>query len=188
MGRRLALEGNRVGATGVAALAKALLPTFHVDRSTGSKERTDSNLQVLLLGDNRMRDRGVRELAAMLAENQSLTVLGLARNTIGKPGAIALGEALARNRGLVELQLDGNPIRDGGAAAVAAGVAENREFSALRTLWATDCGLGEYGVTALGNLLEVFKDGLLHTLLLEGNPALPADADAANEAWKTLGR
>ena len=87
----------------------------------------------------------------------------------------------------MELQLDGNPIRDGGAAAVAAGVSDNPD-STLRTLWATECGLGEYGVTALGNLLDVFKDGTLHTLLLEGNPALPSDPDAANEAWKTLGR
>ena len=184
---RLQLDDNSISAPGAAALADALKPRSELSRS-GKARQIHSGLEQLWLSGNKLRDRGVKELAAMLVVNRTLRVLSLARNSFGKFGSVALGEALSQNQGLETLYLDGNNLLDGGAARVAEGI-EGNAHTTLKTLWACNCDLGERGITALGNRLHKFRGGTLQTLCLAGNPAIDSEeATAANAAADAIAR
>ena len=79
-------EGNQIGATGAAALAKAL--------------EFNSSLTSLNLSDNEIKEKGAAALAKALKSNSSLTSLNLNANQIKDTGATALAKTLESNSSL----------------------------------------------------------------------------------------
>eukprot|EP00966_Prymnesium_polylepis_P328870 7384629-Prymnesium_polylepis.1 len=99
----LSLDGNRLGAAGVRALAPWPL-----------------HLVQLQLDRNSLGAAGAFELAKNLAlMGPTLTALSLCDNRIGETGAEALANVLPQLARLTALRLDQNDLRGRGAAAVA---------------------------------------------------------------------
>lgn len=88
-------------------------------------------LTSLLLGGNRMGNRGARLIAAGLAKNKKLLMLNLADNSIGVDGAVAIARSLMINSTLQHLDLTKNRCQSHGAEEIGAALKQN---SSLKTL------------------------------------------------------
>lgn len=100
----LRLDGNKLGNTGVMALAR------HI---------RNCPLRSLDLSKNRITDVGVGALANALPASK-LQVLDLSSQFIGDKGAGALAEALLKGSRLYDLRLHGNDVHLAGATSLAA--------------------------------------------------------------------
>lgn len=160
--RELRLEGNRIGAAGAMALARALT--------------VNEALETLTLALNPIGPDGAKALASAIKHNPTLAHLDLADCGIGDEGAEALGNALRSNTALRTLRLQGNAIGAKGAAALAGAVQINP--AGLRVL---NLRLNQLDADAAAHLLEAVRHAKttpeagpgLHALDLEQCHVLP---------------
>ena len=108
-------------------------------------------LTSLLLGGNRMGNRGARLVAAGLAKNKKLLMLNLADNSIGVDGAVAIAEALTINNTLQHLDLTKNRCQANGAESLGSALKQNG--SLLTLLLGENFLLGE-GAAAIASALR----------------------------------
>ena len=168
----LSLQNNRITSHGLAILAKGLkgndyLQSLHLSQNLLGDfgvgclgkilEDKYTNLTLISLCYNRIRDAGVRYLAEMLKRNKILTDLWLSNNEIGNDGVQALAEVLTfDNTTLIQLYLHGNRfITDWSVYSLVRLLQSNRK---LNTLWLQDCSLTSAGQDKLTNIPKSSKD------------------------------
>ena len=103
------LGGNKIGAEGAEALAKAIISTCCCT----------SRLTILDLNQNLLCDEGAAHIAKALAVNKSITSLDLSINRIENKGAESLALALTTNTQLKILNLCMNQIGSVGIKSMA---------------------------------------------------------------------
>jgi Leucine-rich repeat (LRR) protein len=110
----------------------------------------------LCLHTNRVGVAGARSLAALLAQNQSLTSLNLMFNkAIGVDGITELAGSLALyNRTLTELHIGWTDAGATGAEAIAAALSAGANQHSLRVLVLDNNGIGDAGAIALSTALR----------------------------------
>eukprot|EP00435_Cladocopium_sp_Y103_P060705 s362_g22.t1 len=159
--QHLDLRMNGIQPDGAVALAKALMNNrtlTHLDLGynrigTAGAEALctvlkTSNVQVLRLEDNDVKDQGAKALVAL-----QLQVLELGFNQVTAEGAVLLAAQLCRRgaRGPRRLGLGGNDLRDAGAAAFAAALQKN---CCLEELSLPNSCIGGAGGAALASALH----------------------------------
>jgi hypothetical protein len=123
---------------------------------------------------------GMRELAAALALNTTLTYLGLSGRGLVAADAHELAGALERNKTLKTLYLSINNIRSDGARYLAAALERN---NSLTVLYFSNNNIGDDGARYLAAALE--RNNSLKTLYLDGNNIGEAGAAALRAALET---
>jgi len=136
--RTLRLGGNRIGAAGAAAIARAL--------------GASTSLGTLSLADNRLGDAGGAAMAGALRQNASLTSLHLGGCGVGPEGAAAIAAALVKSSSLEQLRLCRNPLGEEGATPLAAALTRNHR---LRSLDLAATRLGDGAALRLGVALPL---------------------------------
>ncbi|GFN81800.1 leucine-rich repeat-containing protein 74a-like [Plakobranchus ocellatus] len=96
-----------------------------------SKALEDTNLEVLDLSWNHLRQKGATAFCMALADNDSIRELDLSWNGLGREGCAGLEASLAKNRYLVQLNLECNRIGSVSLGHLLKGVEKN---SGLETL------------------------------------------------------
>ena len=99
----LDLSGNRIEAVGCSYIALMLSRQNKVNRAGGIKN--------LILGDNDIRDEGVRTIANALENNRVLESLWIDNNCIGSSGLDMLAHSLIKNETLERLHLKHNSFQ-----------------------------------------------------------------------------
>ncbi|MGC6403931.1 MAG: hypothetical protein ACON5A_01630, partial [Candidatus Comchoanobacterales bacterium] len=99
--------------------------------ATAMKENKNIKLTNLILANNNIGYKGVKELAAVLNKNKTLTQLDLTNNNIGDKGVKELAAALNKNKTLTSLNLFYSQIRDEGAKELAAALNKNKTLTWL---------------------------------------------------------
>jgi Ran GTPase-activating protein (RanGAP) involved in mRNA processing and transport len=157
---------------GVRALVNGLLAGrgagVSPDAAAGDKGEAARvcSLKELDIGDTRLTDAGLDDVARLLEHNTELVSLNLNANPgITYRGWRRLGKALRKNERLHTLTLDFNKIGDEGMAAIAAGLRLN---STLRTLDLEQTGLTEGGGRVLLELLKC-NTAILELTAMPGN-------------------
>ena len=139
----LVLKHNEITSVGAAILANAL--------------RTNTTLQKLNLGYNRLGDNGVQSLAAsLIKDNTTLTKLHLQSNGISRQGAAHLATMLRSNRTLLHLALDENNIGDSGVKLLSDGLGSDGNLANERSN--SQVSIDESHVTHLIENIEVINE------------------------------
>lgn len=176
----LSLSENRIGPTGVAALAAAARDSNSVYlMSLRRNPILDEGLEALALclpqpadttslrsvgvSQCNCTDRGVQVLAKALASS-TLHEFFMQYNDIGKEGAIALGDMLIANVHLVAVILNYVHLGDQGATELGRALGRN---VTLKQLDISQNGIGDEGAVALSRGLKM--NASIVTLLLGGN-------------------
>ena len=128
-------------------------------------DSTQSQLEELFLGVNRLSAPGVEMLCEWMQHDESLMLLDLQLNTFGDPGCMPLATALGKNRHLQALNLQGNAITAKGVSLLAQALAQNKG-SALQQIFLGFNPLGDDGVRHLWELMAGQSCALVHTLCL----------------------
>ena len=103
----LDLSSNRIEASGAYYIALLLT------HQTKTMKRTDGvgGIKSLILGDNNIRDEGVRSIANALENNEILESLWIDNNCIGASGLEVLARSLVNNKKLEKLHLRHNSFQ-----------------------------------------------------------------------------
>jgi len=150
----LELHKNNLTANGIHTLATALQGniTIHDLRVTHNKVSDigceelfmafaccgeAQHMKHLSLRSNKISDKGAKNLAKALRDNETLTILDLAGNDITDDGVPALAEALNHNTVMTELNLSDNHITDVGLAFFETALRTNKKMRTL-SLWGND--------------------------------------------------
>jgi len=128
----LDLSFNQISDLGVRSLTQVLLPN------------QNSSLKILYLSKNGISDDGAKYLSEMLQTNQTLTELWLSNNEIGNRGVKQLANVLAKyNKTLKLLSLSTNIfITDLSIDYLIEMIEQNQT---LKNIWINDCNLTEQG-------------------------------------------
>ncbi|CAF0924649.1 unnamed protein product [Adineta steineri] len=120
-----------------------------------------TNLTMLALDHNQIRNEGAQYLANMLKTNETLTDLWLSYNKIGDQGVQYFADVLAsKNRTLMQLYLNGNKlISDLNVDSLVYALKFN---ATLNTLWLQDCNLSQESKQNLENSVEHKHDFYLN--------------------------
>jgi len=162
----LNIYGNGIGSLGLEQLAKALPASRLVNldlcmnavRDEGAKSLSTAlreeacTLKVLVISNCDIGESGVRDLAAALLQNTSLTELYLGGNEFGDAGVLPLADALCSNRSLEGLSLRQCGLTHIGAAALGVALPHMR---GLQWLGLERNSMGDEGVRALATGLGV---------------------------------
>jgi hypothetical protein len=140
-----------------------------VPRSVGMRELAaalalNTTLTSLSLWGRGLVAADAHELAGALGRNKTLEALSLSRNNIGPEGARYLAAALERNNSLTTLNLGRSNIGPDGARHLAAALERNKT---LKTLNLTSNNIGPDGACYLAAALE--RNSVLETLWLGEN-------------------
>jgi len=129
--------------TGVLSLTKILTNNY-------------SNLTLLSLDHNRIKDEGAQYLATMLKTNRILTDLWLSYNEIGDHGVQSLVYVLTfHNRTLMQLYLHGNIlISDSNIDSLVYMLTCN---ITINTLWLQNCSLSQEGKEKLEETVKYME-------------------------------
>lgn len=123
------------------------------------------------LGNNGIKDDGMKWVSRALKENTTLRRLCLAGNDVGPDGAWWIADALAVNGDLRSLDLGANAVGDEGAKDIAE---ELRVNTALHTLDLRRNGIGADGARELAEALEENESMTCVTLRGNGIPEAAA--------------
>lgn len=126
---------------------------------SGFHERFSLNFQAL-------GNAGVAKIAAVLADNQTLTSLSLMGNCISSIGVTAIAKSLASNSTLETLNLADNHICDAGASAVAELL--RADECALKTLYLSGNRITDAGMDCMTAALDA--NSSVKTVYVSGNP------------------
>jgi hypothetical protein len=128
----LDLSFNQISDLGVRSLTQVLLPD------------QNSSLKILYLSKNGISDDGAKYLSEMLQTNQTLTELWLSNNEIGNRGVKQIANVLAKyNKTLKLLSLSTNIfITDLSIDYLIEMIEQNQT---LKNIWINDCNLTEQG-------------------------------------------
>jgi NLR family CARD domain-containing protein 3 len=125
----------------------------------------NETLRTLILDTNAAGDEGAAVLAELLAAKPgNIKTLSLSGNSIGDAGAKALAEMLKVNTTLEELELNGNSIDYDGIGAIAEALAAN---TSLRVLGLSDNYVGGAGAGILAAALK--RNTTLEEIHIKGN-------------------
>lgn len=125
----------------------------------------NETLRTLILDTNAAGDEGATVLAELLAAKPgNIKTLSLSGNSIGDTGAKALAEMLKVNTTLEELELNGNSIDYDGIGAIAEALAVN---TSLRVLGLSDNYVGGAGAGILAAALK--RNTTLEEIHIKGN-------------------
>jgi Ran GTPase-activating protein (RanGAP) involved in mRNA processing and transport len=105
----LCLNFNQMTSDCAEIIVKALLTESTIEMS---------NLKVLNLCNNELRDNGAKHIASLLDTNTSIEHLWLSANMIGDDGTEAICNSLRHNKTLQQMSLRANLITDKGAKFV----------------------------------------------------------------------
>ena len=155
----LDLSCNRAGPAAAAALAALVA--------------TPSTLKVLNLNHNYVGNAGAETLSEGVAKS-ALTSLFLAQNGVGEEGIVYLTFAIGQTS-LTDIHLSGNVFR-----GVVGRFANAVKASAINSLHAGDCALGDEGGVSMATILETSPR--LTSLHLWGNELEDASAVAMANA------
>jgi Ran GTPase-activating protein (RanGAP) involved in mRNA processing and transport len=140
----------------------------------------NTTLTYLRLSGRGLVAADAHELAGALERNRTLTVLSLSRNNIGSDGARYLAAALERNSTLNALSLYRNNVGSDGARDLAAALERNKT---LTELYLTTNNIGDDGARHLAAALE--RNVTLRELYLFSNNIGEAGAAALWAALET---
>lgn len=177
----LGAEANHLLCTMLAGCRESRLKVLNLNGSQIGDEAfenllislaTHTQLTELLLGGNKITERGCMALAARLLANPNcvLETLILTRNLIGDVGTIILSTSLSNNKFLKNLLLEGNAITDRGCIAMSRLLVANRTLESIRlegNRIRTTGGnqIGTAGWNALSTLLAVDTSTISATYL-----------------------
>ncbi|CAF0862576.1 unnamed protein product [Rotaria sordida] len=155
----LSLQNNQITSQGLCIVADSLkendsLESLYLSQNfvtnVGVKYLTEilsnnySNLTLLCLDHNGIKDEGVHYLADMLKENQTLTDLWLSYNDISDYGVQSLANVLrSDNETLMQLYLNGNKLISDYSSNFLVSMFESNRT--LNTFWLQDCCLSQEG-------------------------------------------
>jgi len=120
----LNLSNNEIGDAGAEALGNLLIEDIKI-------------MQEIDLGANVIGDRGMKYIAAGLAQNAVLQSINFNENEFGEKGAVALFKALAVNRSLVSIDVGANDLGSKGAKALIKMMKSNNTLTKVGTLEAS---------------------------------------------------
>eukprot|EP00753_Platysulcus_tardus_P003904 PLAT12502.20.p1 GENE.PLAT12502.20~~PLAT12502.20.p1 ORF type:complete len:619 (+),score=233.03 PLAT12502.20:557-2413(+) len=161
--RTLNLAGHNMGDAGAVALAEAI---------------KDSEVEKLILWNNRIGDIGARAFADVLSTSKTITYLSLSRNRIGNAGADALSEAVKLNPVLQVLGLERNHVGDDGAMSI--GDMLSTEPCSLVTLSLADNRITDEGACAVG--ISLLDNGSVLNIFMMRNQLTAPGFTALSEA------
>lgn len=103
----LDLSSNSIGPEGAKSIARLLQHQTMIASSNDAKE---GGIKTLILGDNNLRDEGIKAMADAL-ENSMIENLWIDDNCIGASGLAVLADAIKRNPSLKRLHLRHNSFQ-----------------------------------------------------------------------------